>query len=1043
MKDFLKKTKKFILNNQTNLLICLISIIGIIIGSFVIGFIKALLVIIFIDFLIFILPEIVNRKNKNTINKEKKKEEVIKDEKVVDIMTKKDKKKTKKIKNTKQIKNNDIKKDNKKKKKHKLIKIILITFLVCFLLGISACVAFCIYIAASAPKFDPNQLYHKESTILYDSNNTIITKLGNEKRENITYEELPEVLIDAIIATEDSRFFQHNGFDLPRFVKAAIGQVMGKDAGGASTLTMQVVKNHYTSTTSTGFEGIKRKFTDIYMSIFQVEKKYTKEEIIEFYVNSNNLGAGSYGVEQACLTYFDKSCKNINLSEAAIIAGLFQAPSTYNPFIYPEKTEARRKVVLTLMNRHGYITKEEMNAALAIPVTSLIHTNNSKNSYKYQSFIDNVIEEVQAATGNDPYQVPMKIYTTMDRNLQDKIDNIMNGTSYKWENSHVDAGAAIVNITNGSIAALGGGRNKNEARTFNTATQTNKQIGSTAKPLYDYAPGMEYNNFSTYTPFVDEVYTYSDGKEINNWDGGYMGFMTSREALKLSRNIPALKAFQQVNNKNILKFVEGLGLTPEGYSCKSGYKREGKKCINQTDSSDIIDATKPSSVHQAHSIGGYTGESPLTMAVAYGAFGNGGYYTKPYSFTKIIYRENDEVYENKVSKSRAMSAETAYMISDILYGTSSYALGGYSNVNGVNYAAKTGTTNLNDETKKSLNLPASAINDLWVIGYNDTYSIGVWYGYRKLSSQHYTNFGSNEHSRLFQAIAKNVFTKKTNRTKPNGVVEVEVEMETYPAQLPSENTPANMRITELFRAGTEPTEVSPRYKTLDNVTNLTSSINNGQITLSWTAIKTPASMDKNKLTEQFKSHYKNYESAVNQRISWNEKTFGKIQYAVYSKDSSGKLTLITKTSNNSVTFPAKSTTINKFVVKTTYSNYSGCNSSGTETKVNFSGIDSIISSMVKNTSKTINVNSKYEFDDVVVLEDLIEVTDNVSINYEVFNSSDKKVSSLLFTRTPGTYKINYSIRYKTFSDTQVVNVTVVDNNTNTPTDDNSPANNQN
>ena len=288
--------------------------------------------------------------------------------------------------------------------------------------------------------------------------------IGLQKRSILTYDELPEVLINALVATEDANFFQHNGVDIKRFMVAAVKQLLGNsNAGGASTLTMQLSKNYIVQdTTASGWAGIVRKFTDIYMSIFQVEKKYTKEEIIEFYVNSNNLGAGSYGVEQACLTYFDKSCKNINLSEAAIIAGLFQAPSTYNPFIYPEKTEARRKTVLTLMNRHGYITKEEMNAALAIPVTSLIHTSNSKTSYKYQSFIDNVIEEVQEATGNDPYQVPMKIYTTMDRNLQDKIDNIMNGTSYKWENSHVDAGAAIVNITNGSIVALGGGRNKNE-----------------------------------------------------------------------------------------------------------------------------------------------------------------------------------------------------------------------------------------------------------------------------------------------------------------------------------------------------------------------------------------------------------------------------------------------------------------------------------------------------------------------------------------------------------------------------------------------------
>lgn len=1002
MQDFIKKMKKIIRNNQANIIIGLISLVGIIIGGFVIGFFKSLLLIVIIDILIFVLPEVLNKKEAQTkpIIKDKRKEE-----RVVNMKKKKTNKRH-------------------KTKKQKTIKIVLITFLALFILMIGLGIAFFIYIATSAPKFDPNQLYHKESTILYASDGSVMTKLGNEKRENITYEELPEVLIDAIIATEDSRFFQHNGFDLPRFMKASVLQLLGKNAGGASTLTMQVVKNHYTSTTSTGIEGIIRKFTDIYMSIFQVEKKYTKEEIMEFYVNSNNLGAGAYGVEQACLTYFNKSCKDINLAEASLIAGLFQAPSSHNPYRYPENAEARRKTVLNLMLRHGYITETERDAALAIPVTSLLHISSNEESFKYQSFIDNVIEEIKDKTGNDPYQVPMKIYTTMDKKIQTSVDNIMNGTAYTWENDYVDAGAAIINVNNGAIVALGGGRNKNEARTFNTATQTKKQIGSTAKPLYDYGPGMEYSNFSTYTPFIDEVYTYSDGKPINNWDGTHMGFMTSREALKLSRNIPALKAFQQVSNKNILKFVEGLGLTPEGYTCKAGYKLEGKKCINRNDANDVIDAIKPTSIHEAHSIGGYTGESPLSMAVAYSAFANGGYYIAPYSFTKIVYRETGDTYENKVSKERAMSAETAYMISDILYGTSSYALGGYSNINGVNYAAKTGTTNLDENTKKELKLPDSAINDLWVIGYNDTYSISVWYGYRKMSSQHYTHFGSNQHSRLFQAIAKNVFTKNSTRNKPSGVVAVEVELETYPAQLPSENTPSNMRITELFRAGTEPTQVSTRYKSLDNVTNLTSSVKGNQLTLSWNPIKTPDAINKAKLTEYFKGLYKNYEAVLNQRIASNERTLGNVQYQVYSKDSNGKLTLLKTTSDSKITLTIKSTNTTTYVVKTTYSNYKGCISSGAETKVNFGNMDSIIYSEVKKDSVTISLDSTYPFNDVIVYDNLIDVTDKANITYEVLDSNDNKVNESTFTKTAGTYKISYSIAYKTFTDHQIVNIIV-------------------
>ena len=179
------------------------------------------------------------------------------------------------------------------------------------------------------------------------------------------------MLLDAIIATEDSRYFQHNGFDLPRFMKASAGQLLGNsDAGGASTLTMQVVKNNFTSTESSGFAGIVRKFTDIYMSIFKVEKNYTKEEIIEFYVNAPYLGSGSYGVEQASQTFFGKSVKDLSLVEAATIAGLFQAPGAYDPYVYPEKAQERRDQVLSLMERHGYITSEEKEIAEEIHVES-------------------------------------------------------------------------------------------------------------------------------------------------------------------------------------------------------------------------------------------------------------------------------------------------------------------------------------------------------------------------------------------------------------------------------------------------------------------------------------------------------------------------------------------------------------------------------------------------------------------------------------------------------------------------------------------------
>ena len=251
----------------------------------------------------------------------------------------------------------DMSQNNKNSKKKKW-KIILLALLGLFILLIIIFIIFFIYVSSTA-KFDPNNLYTKEASILYDSEGKEFAKLGSEMRQKIKYDEISEELINAIVATEDSRFFEHNGFDLPRFIKAASGQALGKNAGGASTLTMQVSKNQFTSTTSSGLAGIKRKFTDIYLSIFQIEKNYSKEQIMEFYVNSYYLGSGTYGVEQASRTYFGKNAKDLNLSEAALLAGMYQAPTRYNPYKYPEAAAERRNTVLTLMVRHGYITQEE------------------------------------------------------------------------------------------------------------------------------------------------------------------------------------------------------------------------------------------------------------------------------------------------------------------------------------------------------------------------------------------------------------------------------------------------------------------------------------------------------------------------------------------------------------------------------------------------------------------------------------------------------------------------------------------------------------
>ena len=289
------------------------------------------------------------------------------------------------------------------------------------------------------------------------------------------------------------------------------------------------------------------------------------------------------------------------------------------------------------MVRHGYITKEEANIAASIPVESLLVDKTEE--VDYQGYIDTVVSEVEKETDQNPYVVPMKIYTTMEKSIQDGINNVLSGNVVTWENDAVQSGIAVVNAETGAIAAVGAGRNREGKSTYNYATQSKRQPGSTAKPLFDYGPGFEYNNFSTYTLFNDEPWSYTGGNQIGNWDGSYMGLITLRTALAQSRNIPALKAFQQVSKKNINTFVTSLGIEPE-------YENNV--------------------LTENHAIGGFTGVSPLQMAAAYSAFASMGYYTEPYSVTKIEYRSTGEVKEFKHEKTKVMSDSTAYLMNNVL-----------------------------------------------------------------------------------------------------------------------------------------------------------------------------------------------------------------------------------------------------------------------------------------------------------------------------------------------------------------------------------------
>ena len=761
----------------------------------------------------------------------------------------------------------------KGRKRKKLISVLLIIFLSLGILGMVGFSAFILYIKGQAdPKYVKDKLNTMEISRIYDKDGNEIAKLGSEKREKVTYDELPEVLVDAIIATEDSRYFQHNGFDAPRFIRATIGQLTkGSEAGGASTLSMQVTKNSFTDPlgkASSGIKGIIRKFEDIYITVFMLEKDYSKEQILEFYVNNHFLGGNIYGVEEAANAYFGKSVGELNLSEAAILAGMFKSPNYYKPTTNPKNAAARRKTVLYYMRRAGYITKEEEEMANSIPVETLTINAGNINENPYQGFIDTVAEELEDKYGVSPYTTPLLVYTTLDQGRQKAVNSVLSGESYNWVDDRIQTGIAVLESQTGKILAIGNGRNINSrsqgnARQYNYATQIRRQPGSTAKQLFDYGPGIEYENWSTYEQFLDAPYTYSSGRSIKNWDGGYFGQLTLRRALSTSRNIPALKAFQRNKNENIKEFVTNLGITPE--ICASGYKydQETKKCINKEDKNDIQETI---ALHEAHSIGSFTGVSPLIMAAAYSGFSNGGYYNEPYSVNKFVYRQTGVTVEHQGEKRQAMSDATAFMISSVLQDV---ALNGGTPKN---IACKTGTTNFDEKTMNDYNMPWDAIRDSWVIGYSTQTAVGMWYGYddftKESIAQGYVSHNipaSIQKDLLFNAFVNaGVFEwDRAEFTPPASVVRVGVAPGSNPPKLAA---PGQEAIQEYFKKGTEPTEYDLSHYKLAAPGNFRISDDGSKVTLSWNAVS-PGELAKD---EHGKFGYNVYKDNV--LVAWTDKT---------------------------------------------------------------------------------------------------------------------------------------------------------------------------
>ncbi|GAA5415339.1 penicillin-binding protein 1A/1B [Paraliobacillus ryukyuensis] len=690
-------------------------------------------------------------------------------------------------------------KQSKKKQKSIFKKTLLIIGIIFLVTAIGVGGLFTYYIA-KAPDLDASMLSDPASTKVYDMNKELYADLGTETRTKVSYNELPDLLIDAVLATEDVRFFEHSGIDLRRIGGAVIANVTdGFGSEGASTITQQVVKDSFLSTDKT----IRRKVQEQWLAI-QLDRKYSKQEILEMYLNKIYYGSGAYGVATAANTYFSKTdLSELTLPEAALLAGLPQRPSAYDPTVNPDLAKERMNTVLDLMVRHDKISEAEAKEAKQVKIEDMLNPSEQQDT-EYQAFIQKVAEEVEAKLGANIYTDGLKIYTTLDPNAQEEVELVLSNSEdnpIQFPDDELQSGIAVVDTTSGAIRAIGGGRNRENNNGWNFAFQGDgRQAGSSIKPILDYGPAIEYLNWSTYHQINDDGPYAIAGTDdvVRNWNRRYQGWMSIRYALEQSLNVPALKTLEEVGLDQATEFASGLG-------------------IELSEKPVITDGIG----------GGSANVTPLEMAGAYSAFGNEGIYTEPYAVTEVVFSDG----QSETLKSQpeaAMSDATAYMITDMLKSVVNSGTGTTAKVSGLPMAGKTGTTNLADSSK-------SGSPDVWFAGYTRNYSIAIWSGYPEDNKTAVADTKISQ--KLFHEIMSHISEGKDTPDfeMPDSVVEVAVEKGSNPAKQPSAYTPDSQIVTELFKKGHEPSKTSEKYDQLDPVSDLTATYNeeSNSINVSW------------------------------------------------------------------------------------------------------------------------------------------------------------------------------------------------------------------
>ena len=593
----------------------------------------------------------------------------------------------------------------------RIAKYLGIGFLAAFIAAILIGGSVFFYYVSKAPELSESKLVATTSSKIYDSKNELIADLGAERRVNAQSNEVPIELVNAIVSIEDHRFFNHRGIDSIRIAGAFLRNLTSRGGlQGGSTLTQQLIKLTYFSTSSSD-QTISRKAQEAWLAI-QLERTATKQEILTYYINKVYMSNGNYGMQTASQNYYGKDLKDLSIPQLALLAGMPQAPNQYDPYSHPEEATERRNLVLSEMQKQGYLTAEQYETAINTPITDGLQSLKGSNSYPpyLDNYLKEVIEQVETETGYNLLTTGMDVYTNVDQDVQKRLWDVYNTDEYvNYPDDEIQAASTIIDVSNGKVIAQLGSRHQASNVSFgiNQAVETNRDWGSTMKPITDYAPALEYDIYdSTAYMLKDVPYNFpGTSTPVYNWDHGYYGNITLQTAIQQSRNVPAVETLDRVGLDKAKKFLNGLGI----------------------DYPTMVYANAISS--NTTESGKQYGASSEKMAAAYAAFANGGIYHKPMYINKVVFSDGSSK-EFSDQGTRAMKETTAYMMTEMMKTVLYSGTGRDAYISWLPQAGKTGTSNYTDEEiENHIKTSQFVAPDEMFVGYTRKYSMAVWTGY--------------------------------------------------------------------------------------------------------------------------------------------------------------------------------------------------------------------------------------------------------------------------------------------------------------------------